>query len=296
VINPGFVSVVLPTHNRARLLTNAMQSVLNQSHTNLELIVVDDGSSDDTPQVVAAFGDPRVRYTAHSVNRGAAAARNTGIEMAEGSYLAFQDSDDIWRQDKLTVQLGALQRPGVAVCVCSFRLIAPRAVTEIIRSGGELSGDDVIKYLLKGSGISTQTIVARTDAVRDAGGFDESLEVSEDLELCLRLAPHHNFVFVSRALVDIHASADSLTGDPRRYADATERIIAKHADVFERYRWGHSVLMFKAAKYYGYADEYENSRRYLWQALKANPLNLKALVLFIALLTRAVPILRKIRP
>ena len=294
--NPVLVSVVLPTYNRARLLSNAIQTVLNQSHSNLELIIVDDGSDDDTPQVVAGFGDPRVRYTAHSVNRGAAAACNTGIRLATGDYVAFQDSDDIWRQDKLTAQLGALRKSDVAVCVCSNRLLSTREVSEVIRADGEMSGDEVIKYLLGGSNVSMQTLVAETKVLREAGGFDESLEVSEDSELCMRLALRHNFVFVSRVLVDIHRQADSLSGNPLRYADATERIIAKHPDVFSRNNRGASSLMLRAAKYFGYADDYEKARRYAWKALKANPLNLKALVLFLALITRAVPALRKIRP
>ncbi|MDH3215256.1 MAG: glycosyltransferase family 2 protein [Candidatus Krumholzibacteria bacterium] len=290
------VSVVLPTYNRAGRLTEAMQSVLNQSYPRIELIVVDDGSNDGTPQVVSTFGDPRVRYTAHTVNRGASAARNTGIRIAQGEYLAFQDSDDAWRQDKLSVQIGAMQRAGTAVCVCSHRLIDDCKVSEVTRSEGRWSGKDVIRYLLRGSSISTQTIVARTDAIRDAGGFDESLVVSEDYELCLRLALRHDFVFVARTLVDINRSQDSISGDARRFAEAIERIVSKHAKVFADDRRGYSLQMFKAGKYFAYSDSRKDSLHYVSRALKANPLNGKAIVLLISLLTRTSPILRKIRP
>lgn len=289
------VSVVLPTHNRARLLANAMQSVLNQTYRNLELVIVDDGSEDNTPQIVAARGDPRVRYAAHAVKKGAAAARNTGIRMAAGEYVAFQDSDDVWRPDKLTAQIGALEKSGAAVSVCSHRLLGGREVSEAIREDREMSGEEVIAYLLAGMRISTQTIVARTKALRDVGGFDESLEVSHDYELCLRLALRNSFVFLSRALVDIHRSPDSISGNPVRYATATDRIVAKHAELFRRHPRGRSILLLKAAKYFGYADDYKQSRRYVGRALKANPFNLKAMVLLCALTTHTVPLLRRVR-
>lgn len=292
----SLVSVILPTYNRARTLANSIQSVLNQSHTNLELIIVDDGSSDDTPHVVAACGDPRIQYTAHTANRGAAAARNTGLRMAKGEFVAFQDSDDIWRQDKLGVQVGALKTSGAAICVCSHRLLAARTVSEVIRKEGEHKGESVMRTLMRGSHISTQTIVARTAAVKDAGGFDESLEVSEDYELCLRLAMKNDFVFVARKLVDINRSPDSISGDPRRFADATEHIVAKHADAFARDRRGYARQMLKAGKYFAYSDARKESLRYVVRAMKADPLNPKAVGLLIALATNTVPALRKKRP
>jgi glycosyltransferase involved in cell wall biosynthesis len=290
------VSVVLPSYNRARLLGTAMHSVLNQSHRHLELIIVDDGSEDNTPQLVAAKGDHRVRYAAHAVRKGAAAARNTGLQMAAGEFVAFQDSDDVWRADKLSAQIAALERTGAAVSVCSHRLLGPRQVSEVIREDGEMSGDDVVTYLLKGANISTQTIVARTEALREVGGFDDSLEVSEDYELCLRLALRYTFVFLSRPLVDIHVSSDSISGHPVRFAAATSRIVDKHAKLFEQHRRDGSTLLLKAAKYLGYADDYQESRRYVRKALKANPLNVRAMVLYCALTTHTVPLLRRVRP
>lgn len=290
------VSVVLPTYNRARYLANAIQSVLKQSHTHLELIVVDDGSSDDTPHVVAACGDPRVRYASHSVNKGASAARNTGIAMASGPYIAFQDSDDVWRQDKLTVQIQALEKSDAAICVCSHRMLAARHTTEVIRKDRTRKGHDVIRLLLRGEHISPQTMVARTHVLKACGGFDEALRVSEDYELCLRLAEHHDFVFISRMLVDVYVSPDSLSGDPLTFAQASEQIIVKHRELFERHRKGGSALLFKTAKHFGYANQIDRSRSYAWRALRANPLNVRAATLLVALSTGTIPVLRRIRP
>lgn len=95
------VSVVIPTYNRAHLVGRAIQSVLNQTYQDFEIIVVDDGSTDNTEEVVKSFNDPRIRYIRHDQNRGGSAARNTGIKMARGEYIAFQDSDDEWLPEKL---------------------------------------------------------------------------------------------------------------------------------------------------------------------------------------------------
>jgi len=88
------VSVIIPTYNRAHTIGRAIKSVLNQTYQDFEIIVVDDGSTDNTEEVVKSFRDKRIRYIQHKKNKGAAAARNTGIKSAKGKYIAFQDSDD----------------------------------------------------------------------------------------------------------------------------------------------------------------------------------------------------------
>ena len=105
------VSVIIPTYNRAHVLPRAIESVLKQTYTELELIVVDDASTDDTAAVMTAITDPRVRYV-RKEHGGAAAARNRGIAEAKGEFIAFQDSDDVWHSDKLEKQLPICKRSG----------------------------------------------------------------------------------------------------------------------------------------------------------------------------------------
>src|SRR5687768_5045704 len=112
------VSVILPTYNRASLLTRSAGSVLAQSFSDLELIVVDDGSTEDVANAVAGLADPRVVYLRRDVRGGPAAARNSGVSRARGSYVAFQDSDDEWLLDKLQAQLAALERSSHQMAVC----------------------------------------------------------------------------------------------------------------------------------------------------------------------------------
>ena len=103
------ISVIMPTYNRAHTLPRAIRSVLAQTWENLELIIADDASADNTRQLVLAIPDRRLKYVRNEINRGAAAARNLGLSHARGEYIAFQDSDDEWLLDKLTIQMEALR-------------------------------------------------------------------------------------------------------------------------------------------------------------------------------------------
>ena len=111
------ISVVLPSYNRAHILPRAIESILGQTYKDIELIIVDDGSSDNTAEVVGSFSDSRIVYVRQE-NAGACAARNNGIAHARGDYIAFQDSDDIWHQDKLEKQLATLQNTGADIVFC----------------------------------------------------------------------------------------------------------------------------------------------------------------------------------
>jgi glycosyltransferase involved in cell wall biosynthesis len=119
--NPPVISVIIPTYNRAHLVGRAIRSVLAQTFQDWELIVVDDGSSDNTEEVVCSFQDPRICYISHEVNRGGSAARNTGIKVARGEYVSFLDSDDEWLPEKLEKQLACfrntqMEQLGMVVC------------------------------------------------------------------------------------------------------------------------------------------------------------------------------------
>ncbi len=109
LLEQPLVSVIIPTYNRADLIGHTLDSAINQSYRNLEIIVIDDGSVDNTEEVVKAIGDSRIRYIRHQTNCGGSTARNTGIEAARGEYIAFLDSDDIWVPNKIQLQLASIQ-------------------------------------------------------------------------------------------------------------------------------------------------------------------------------------------
>jgi glycosyltransferase involved in cell wall biosynthesis len=212
-MNPK-ISVVIPTYNRADKVQNGIESVLTQTYSDLEVIVVDDGSADDTGKVLAnTFGD-RIRYY-YQANQGASAARNKGITEARGEWIAFLDSDDEWECDKLEWQLRALERFATQCdgCYTDVRLMNyPETRTffhlaeESYRHQGEMGvSKDVLKLLVRPGGagmvICLSSFMGRADLIRKTGGFDLKLPYSQDSEFLFRLAMQTKFCFVNRPLV-----------------------------------------------------------------------------------------------
>jgi glycosyltransferase involved in cell wall biosynthesis len=212
-MNPK-VSVVIPTYNRAAQVRKGIESVLAQTVPDLEVIVVDDGSSDDTGKILAeTFGD-RIRYYAQR-NQGASVARNKGIEEARGEWIAFLDSDDLWEREKLEWQFKALERfsPQCGGCYTDTRFFnhpETRTMFQMVEDEYRHEGTmgvnpDVLQRLVRPGGagmvVCLSSLVARADAVRKTGGFDLKLLYSQDSEFMFRLAMLTGFCYVNLPLV-----------------------------------------------------------------------------------------------
>ena len=217
------VSVIIPSFNRAHCIAASVESVLAQSFQDFELIVVDDGSTDETQQVLARFGD-RIRVIRQD-NGGVSAARNAGMRVARGSWIAFQDSDDTWRPEKLQTQIECLER-----------YQAQRCFTRSVTDGGETLKDiDDIASTCVETGVYRidrsaaidsvcisplhpylQTAVIARQLLETVGNFDTSLCAAEDTLLIFNLAFSAGFLYVDRPLVVIRRGSEgSLTYDPR---------------------------------------------------------------------------------
>ena len=228
------MSVVLPTYNRAETLGRAVESVLGQTFTNLELIVVDDGSTDGTDSVLARFKDPRMRVVSTTVNRGVSAARNAGIGEARGEFIAFQDSDDSWRPHKLERQVECLTRAGegVGVVGCGWQLHgARRAQTTLPRLRGQ-----IYKEILtdRAPGLGTPMLLVRR--IPDGQPlFDESLPALEERDFKLQYARQFAFDFVDEVLVDVHRGRTDHVANPRNALISYERYLEKYAPDLDRW-------------------------------------------------------------
>jgi glycosyltransferase involved in cell wall biosynthesis len=208
------VSVVIPTYNRAATVRKGIDSVLAQTVTDLEVIVVDDGSSDDTGKILGETFGNRIRYYAQP-NQGASVARNKGIEEARGDWIAFLDSDDLWEKEKLEWQLKALERfaPQCGGCYTDARFYNHpetrtmfQMVEEEYRHEGTMGiNRDVLQRLVRPGGagmvVCLSSLVARADVVRESGGFDLKLLYSQDSEFMFRLAMLTGFCYVNLPLV-----------------------------------------------------------------------------------------------
>ena len=114
------VSIIIPVFNREKTIGESIKSILEQTYSNFELIIVDDHSNDNSIKVAKSLNDPRIKIISHKVNKGACAARNTGIEKASGKYIAFNDSDDLWRKEKLEKQILTIKESGADVVFCQM--------------------------------------------------------------------------------------------------------------------------------------------------------------------------------
>jgi glycosyltransferase involved in cell wall biosynthesis len=208
------VSVVIPTYNRAAKVRNAIESVLAQTVTDLEIIVVDDGSSDDTGCVLGEMFGDRIRYY-FQTNQGASVARNKGVEEARGEWIAFLDSDDLWETDKLEWQFKALEQigPQSGACYTDIRFFnhpETRTMFQMAEDSYRHEGTmgvntDVLRLLVRPGGagmvVCLSSFLARADVVRKTGGFDPKLLFSQDSEFLFRLAMLTGFCYVNRPLV-----------------------------------------------------------------------------------------------
>ncbi|MBP7003117.1 glycosyltransferase family 2 protein [Amaricoccus sp.] len=244
------VTVVIPAYDRAATIRPAIESVLRQTWRDFELVVVDDGSRDGTPDVVRAIDDPRLRLIETPRNMGASAARNLGAEEARAPWVAFQDSDDEWLPLKLEKQMARLLAPrpeGAPDWVAAYcgmlilgraREAAPKGTDARLDaryfppSGIGLVEGDILPALLRRSLISTQTLVARRDRLLEVGGFDPEMKARIDWDCALRLAPLGPIAFVDEPLVLQRFSPNSITADAPRKLAARLRLVDKHAALY----------------------------------------------------------------
>jgi len=213
------VSVIVPAYNAAGHLRVALDSVYEQSFDDWEIVVVDDGSSDDTAAVARSY-DERTRVASHPTNRGLAATRNTAISLAYGELLAFLDSDDAWRPDYLRRLIGRYDaeeatRPGVGIVCCDAQLYSddgPLNETYGARFGRPREDVDLAS-LLRANPIFVSALVPRR-VVAEVGGFDASLRSVEDLDLWLRIIEAgYRVVYDPTPLAIYRIAPGTLSGD-----------------------------------------------------------------------------------
>lgn len=232
------MSCVLPTRDRAALVGQAIASALAQGdQVAMEVIVVDDGSRDDTAAVLASFGrDIRVVRTAGA---GVAAARNAGLAVARGDFVAFLDSDDRWYDHKLAVQLALMRcQAELALTFTDYALAEAEGAGWRIVATRRHEGELTLVRLLERNFIGTLTVMARREVLNGLGGFDPSLARGSDYELWLRLRRCHAIARVPEVLAEYRWHAASLTGasqvrNRQNHIDVLERLAAAQPGMFE---------------------------------------------------------------
>lgn len=273
------VSVILPTYNRADLVGRAIQDILKQTYQDFELIIVDDGSTDDTEEVIKKIDDKRIRYTRHEKNKGANAARNTGIIIAKGKYIAFQDSDDEWLPLKLEKQIQAFEiaSPNTGVVYTGFWRHEGSLKSYIPSPRVKQREGNIYNELLRGNFIGTPTAVVKRECFETVGKFDELLPRLQDWELFIRISKQYLFKYIDEPLVVSYFTQKSISASQEALIFAQQHILEKYYDDIKMDRKLLAQHCFNIGNILCLSGGLGPGRKFLMKSLQADPTNIKHL-------------------
>lgn len=265
--NP-IISVIIPTYNRANLIDQAIQSVLNQTYQNFEVIIVDDGSTDYTKEVIRKFQerDKRVKYIRHEKNRGGSAARNTGIKAAKGEYIAFLDSDDEWLPEKINLQIAVFKKGSDNLGVVYCDVMIKNNDEKIVNSHyffPQCRGY-IYDFMLKRCAlVPCSVLIVKKECFQQIGLFNEQFFACQDNDICIRLAKYYEFDFIPKPLVIFHVHKGlRISNNKLRVAQASFNIITMYKDEIVRY-CGNKTLSYhysNIGRCFIRADEFTRAR------------------------------------
>jgi len=271
------VSVIIPTYNRARYLLRALQSVLDQTFQDLEIVVVDDASTDETPQIVKALPDPRIRYFRHQTNMQEAGSRNTGVQNSVGAYIAFLDDDDVWLSQKLAMQVDLLDRKPskIGAVYSSFLKIDAESGKVLGQWNAEKRGN-VSDALREDNWIGIpSTILVRRECFDRVGLFDEKVEFGLDYDMWIRIAQFYEFDYLEEPLVLRSLNHGRLSTNWTLVMKGKESYLKKYPDFFSRDAKAYSRHLLTLGILYCHNGHLRMGRETLLKAIRRNPAELR---------------------
>lgn len=281
----ALISVIIPAYNAEKTIRRTIESVLNQTFSDFELIVVNDGSQDSTLEIISSISDPRIKVFSYP-HTSANPTRNRGFSHSVGEFIAFLDADDLWTSDKLEAQLRALQSNPQAAVAYSW--------TDWIDESDQFlgkcchvteNGNVYAKLLLTCFVVSGSNPLIRRQAFIEIGGFDESLVASQDFDLYLRLAAHYEYVAVPAPQVLYRISANSMFSNVRRHEETSllvrERAFNQAPESLPQSLKQYSIANFYKCTIFRLLNDPPNrekgleSARILWNVIKYDPVMLR---------------------
>lgn len=252
--NTPLISVIIPTYNRAHLIKRSATSVLNQTYKNLELIIVDDGSTDNTKEVIDSLNDKRIVYVKQE-NQGVSMARNNGVAIAKGEYIAFQDSDDVWHLDKLEKQLFALQENNADIIFCKILKIGN---LRKMKEPSYIKEGFLPKNILPFN-FFPQSSLGKTEIFKN-NFFDKTIQGIEDFDLAIRIHKKYSIYCINDALIDYYYTVDSISLNSERRINDLKTILNKNKNFLKEY--SHSSLELVAYNFlYAVFDINDSTKR-----------------------------------
>lgn len=232
----ALISVIIPAHNAAAFIDKALQSVLAQSYPQFEVLVVNDGSTDNTADIINNYQDSRIRLI-NQINGGLSNARNTGIKEAQGDYLAFLDADDYWTSEKLEKQIALLkQNPDIGFCSSQSRIETPEGVFINNWHCPELSGSTLQSIFEHNAAItgSGSGVMVSTVLQKQAGFFDESLNSLEDIDMWMRYSAHSEYACLPETHTVITKRPDSMSRNLAIMRKSAIKVLRKNRKLLDK--------------------------------------------------------------
>lgn len=273
------VSVVIPTRNRSSMLSRAIAGVLQQTYANIEVIVVDDASDDNTPDVAGAFDDPRVRYYRHRARRYTSAARNTGIRHSRGEYIAFLDDDDEWLPAKLSRQMPLMMQapPEVALVYCWMDHFDAQGRL-VYETHPTLRGNVFAQVLDRPRLGGCPTLLVRRGVIEEVGGFDEELPRGNDGDFVRRICLKYSVDVVPEVLVRVnvgHQHERITRFDEEGIRNAIKghsAKLTKFRGLLPKYPKQTASIYSSIGYHHSQLREWRNGTAFYWKAVKTAPL------------------------
>lgn len=264
------VSIIMPTYNREKTIKRAIDSILEQTYQDFEIIIVDDNSKDNTEQIVKSIEDRRIIYIRNEENKGANASRNIGIEMARGEYIAFQDSDDEWLKEKLEYQLEELKVNRADIVASAFYKYVDKQ--ESIVPSKIKEDKNIYEDLFFGNFISTQTILGKKKCFLEEG-FDPTFPRFQDWELMIRMAKRYKIHFINKPLANVYVQEDSISRDTLKAEKALVMMFTKYKEEIDARKKAKASLYKRLGDCYH--DRKDYSVNYYLEAFKLDKLNIE---------------------
>ena len=223
------ISIIIPTYNREKLIIRSINSILNQTYHNIEVILIDDGSTDNTKKIISQIKDKRFRYIKLRKNKGSNVARNIGIQKAIGNYITFQDSDDFFHSDKLEKQINNLRKYNSDFDFCKMRIHINNKKKEIHpnkKQEKKILNNETINELCNGNFISTQSMLVKKSYIKKYL-FDPEFPRLQDYDLVLRMLPNMKVSYTREILIELYRQNDSISNSQKKYKKAKELLLKK---------------------------------------------------------------------
>lgn len=274
---PCEVTVLLATYNRAYCLGRAIDSILNQTFRNFELVVIDDGSADDTASLVASYDDPRLKFIRHDENCGQAKRLNEGIRASKAPYIAFQDSDDEWLPRKLETEVEVMRTmpPSVGVVYTNRLRHELDGRKYVWRSPHHRPEDGLVFDRALDDSVSfigPQASLIRRECFDKAGFMDETLVRNKDWELFVRISKYYLFYHIDEVHVNYFVSSDSYSAmGEKAGVESLEKIFFKHLDEYRKNPPLLAKRTYWIGSYHMRDGEAAKGRAFLWRAVRAQP-------------------------